>query len=228
MRLSTLTAAAALAAFAASPAAAAVFTDLGTPNTDLSNLPTPDVASGTVEFRTGTVTNDYKSPYRDSDGNPLTGLDDAEYTSVQADSSATYNMRGSFLEILWGSPDDLGGGGLSPDASRNFISFFSSSGGAGMPFETVTAADLKSAPGSSLFDEAAFASDTSNKAEGFAWVRIALDESFESFTLVNDGSNAFEVDGVVTPLPAAAWLMIGGLGAVGAYARRARKAAPTA
>ncbi|NBB83185.1 MAG: VPLPA-CTERM sorting domain-containing protein [Alphaproteobacteria bacterium] len=30
------------------------------------------------------------------------------------------------------------------------------------------------------------------------------------------------------PLPAAAWLMIGGLGAIGAYARRARKAAPTA
>ena len=30
------------------------------------------------------------------------------------------------------------------------------------------------------------------------------------------------------PLPAAAWLMIGGLGAVGAYARRSRKTAPTA
>ena len=30
------------------------------------------------------------------------------------------------------------------------------------------------------------------------------------------------------PLPAAAWLMIGGLGIIGAYARRSRKAAPTA
>ena len=30
------------------------------------------------------------------------------------------------------------------------------------------------------------------------------------------------------PLPAAAWLMIGGLGAVGAYARRSRKIVPTA
>ena len=30
------------------------------------------------------------------------------------------------------------------------------------------------------------------------------------------------------PLPAAAWLMIGGLGVIGAYARRSRKAAPTA
>ena len=39
----------------------------------------------------------------------------------------------------------------------------------------------------------------------------------------------FALAGVqVVPLPAAAWLMIGGLGAVGAYARRSRKAAPTA
>jgi len=47
----------------------------------------------------------------------------------------------------------------------------------------------------------------------------------------NDGASDpnFALAGVqVVPLPAAAWLMIGGLGAVGAYARRARKAAPTA
>ena len=41
-----------------------------------------------------------------------------------------------------------------------------------------------------------------------------------------DGVEFF--DAATVPLPAAAWLMIGGLGAVGAYARRARKAAPTA
>ncbi|MFP4269677.1 MAG: VPLPA-CTERM sorting domain-containing protein [Alphaproteobacteria bacterium] len=35
-------------------------------------------------------------------------------------------------------------------------------------------------------------------------------------------------DAATVPLPAAAWLMIGGLGAIGAFARKARKAAPTA
>ena len=45
----------------------------------------------------------------------------------------------------------------------------------------------------------------------------------------NGSNNDFSVMGVSqVPLPAAAWLMIGGLGAVGAYARRTRKVAPTA
>ncbi|MFP4361129.1 MAG: PEP-CTERM sorting domain-containing protein [Alphaproteobacteria bacterium] len=56
------------------------------------------------------------------------------------------------------------------------------------------------------------------------------DELDITLTAGPEGSgNEFSVMGVSqVPLPGAAWLMIAGLGAVGAYARRARKAAPTA
>ena len=67
-----------------------------------------------------------------------------------------------------------------------------------------------------------------------AFAKVSLDSIDEEFTI----GDVIDIDGLpdgvgmydfaTVPLPAAAWLMIGGLGAVGAYARRARKAAPTA
>ena len=226
-------AAVALAGMSGTAHAAFTFEDLGRPGSDLVDFPAPDAVSNTVNTGVFGTSGTRKSPYQDALGAPLGTPptpfgDTATYTAVQEDSSATYNLTGSFLEILWGSPDDLG---LNSDPlqSRNFIQFFNS----GSPLGTVTAADLKAARddtnNSVAFDDASFSSDGPGGADGFAWVKISLDNGqFDSFTLFNDGPNAFEVDGVVTPLPAAAWLMIGGLGAVGAYARRARKAAPTA
>ena len=159
----------------------------------------------------------------------------AEYSAVQVDSYASFNQSGSFLQILWGSPDDEGNnnvfsnqGDVGP--SRNYIQFYDAPGGVeggGAVVDTVTAADLKS---EGIFGTATFTSDASSGALGYAWVKIAQTDgdTFESYTVFNEGGNAFEIDGAVVPLPAAAWLMIGGLGAIGAYARRARKAAPTA
>jgi hypothetical protein len=51
----------------------------------------------------------------------------------------------------------------------------------------------------------------------------------DEITFTSDALSSYTVAGISeVPLPAAAWLMIGGLGAIGVYARRARKAAPTA
>ena len=56
---------------------------------------------------------------------------------------------------------------------------------------------------------------------------VALAGGFNTFTLnfdVPEGSFAFISGELATvPLPAGAWLMIGGLGALGAYGRRARR-----
>lgn len=241
MRFSTLTAAAALAALASSPAYA-VFSgdigDLGTPATDLIDLPSADEQSGDVRQETSSNLTPppselFRSPYED-----LSGLESSSYTALGADAGnafAVYNLGGSFLNILWGSPDDTGGSTSigdpfnSPDGdSRQWIEFYSDPDAGGTLLDTVTAADLKT---SALFDDTA-TFGTDGTADGFAWASFTniggSGETFQSIRLVHTSPQAFEVDGVVTPLPAAAWLMIGGLGAVGAYARRARKAAPTA
>ena len=76
------------------------------------------------------------------------------------------------------------------------------------------------------------ADPSSNNGEWtLALAGFSVDDNLEiTLTAGPKGSNNdFSVMGVSqVPLPAAAWLMIGGLGAVGAYARRSRKAAPTA
>ena len=241
----TYLAAAIVAAVGVSGTAHAAFTITevgdGTPDTDLVDLPgTFTTDAGSASFQTNSVNNQYKSPYQNQGpgdtNNPNVDPNGASYFSVQKDSAATFNLSGSFLQLLWGSPDDRGGGSLtiddktvsSPDASRNFIRFFSDADGGGAIVGTVTAAELTT---EGIFDEAEFASDQPDNG-GWAWVRMTLDSDkyteFKSVQFVNAGSNAMEIDGAVVPLPAAAWLMIGGLGAVGAYAWRSRKAVPTA
>lgn len=224
MRLSTFTAAAALAAAAAVPASAAVtITQLANPTGDLPDPVSPSATVGTVfenEVGTpGTPSSGAKSPYRNADTSSFLGLEDsASYLSVQANSSATFDISGPILRILWGSPDATGDEGTppgSPDTSRNFIQFLDG----GTVFETVSAKDLDD---ENVFSTAKFAP----AADGFAYADIDPGQVFDQIRLVNSGPLAFEVDGLAAvPLPAAAWLMIGGLGAIGAYARRARKAA---
>jgi len=145
---------------------------------------------------------------------------------VQENGSATFNLTGSFLQILWGSPDPAGAGSVPEpnptDASRNFIQFFSEEDGGGDLIDTITAKEI--------LDSTSPDFTAASAGSGYAWVKIALEDNevFKSITAFNSGNNALELDGAVVPLPAAAWLMIGGLGAVGAYARRSRKAASTA
>jgi len=141
------------------------------------------------------------------------------------EATGRHNISGSFLQILWGSPDTTGGsgGGKAGDESRNFIRFFS-----GGQETVVTALDLQNASiKASIFDEANF-NPPASTATGWAWAKITIDGGFDSFQLVHENKAAFEYDGFAVPLPAAAWLMIGGLSAVGAYARRSRKTVPTA
>ena len=232
MRLSTLTAAAALAAFAASPAAAAVQINnlnLADVNGDVGLLPTS--VSGSENF--DTVTNEGKGytgsnglspqstlpgrrdPYDDPDDGIFdkTGLGgEGKYIVLGSThgsndtTTAFFDISGGFLDILWGSPDD---GTL--DAGENQVIFNTTSG-----TETVDGSDI-------------IGRGTSALGEGEAYVRLTPEESFNSFELVQfKGGPAMEASLKAVPLPAAAWLMIGGLGAVGAYARRSRKAAPTA
>jgi hypothetical protein len=64
---------------------------------------------------------------------------------------------------------------------------------------------------------------------GFAYVGLNPDGLFDRVVLTDFQNEAFEYSSLeaAVPLPAAAWLMIGGLGAVGALGRygRRRKAA---
>jgi len=61
--------------------------------------------------------------------------------------------------------------------------------------------------------------------KGFAYVALTpAGGKFDKVKLTANGSKAFKFSSAAAvPLPAAAWPMIGGLGALGAYGRRARK-----
>jgi hypothetical protein len=77
-------------------------------------------ALGTVM---GSISNTYRSPYENasSAGTGVAGWDKLAYTSVQANSSATYNLKATnIVSFLWGSPD-----------AYNTITFYSGLNGTG-------------------------------------------------------------------------------------------------
>ena len=221
MRLSTLTAAAALAALAAAPASAATVTDLGlaaVPDGNVGFL--PDSSTGEA---LSTITNSTAGYFDEASGraDPYDGTsfdDTGRYivlgsTKSSGTTKAVFETAGTVLRILWGTPDT---GALS--SGENIINFYTSTDGTGTSFDGVTGQEIVTA-----------ASSAPSSGAGSAYVSIDPGQAWGSFEMEHfEGSPAFEASIKAVPLPAAAWLMIGGLGAVGAYARRARKAAPTA
>ncbi|NBB83184.1 MAG: hypothetical protein GVY28_07230, partial [Alphaproteobacteria bacterium] len=185
----TYLAAALAAAVSLSGTAQAAFTGtitkLADPTTDLPDPVSPSDTAGIVlDPAQGTDLNDgansRKSPYRTSSGGPFAGLQaDSSFLSVQENSSATFDISGPVLRILWGSPDTTGDDGNppgSPDSSRNFIQFLSG----GSVFATVTAKDLEDSGefgGTAKFDPA---------ADGFAYADIDPDGGkFDRIKVVN-------------------------------------------
>jgi hypothetical protein len=203
---------------------------------DFVRLPTPShgafsshtagtvQTTGTVYFNeVGSVANVYRSPFENAaSGNgavydasnggwQLPGFDKLSYTSIEANSSATYTFTASAaLSLLWGSPD-----------SYNSIKFFSGPNGTGSLEGTIHGSDL------------------ATQTYGHDLVKLTLGGSiFQSIVLYSSGP-AFEFANLhttplagptpsPTPLPAALPLFAGGLGVIGLLSRfRKRKSTAT-
>ena len=200
-------------------------------DSDFKTLPGSSVSpltsqkTGTVYFNEyGSVPNDYRSPFENANagyggvynsgngGYQQPNFDLLPYTSVQADSTATYTFTSleTSLSLLWGSPD-----------SYNYIAFFSGPNGTGSPEGVIGGGALLL------------------QTYGHDQVTLNLGGlTFDSVVFSSIGSNAFEfanlqatggsLDQPVnplqpTPLPAALPLFAGGLGIIGFIARSRKR-----
>jgi hypothetical protein len=200
---------------------------------DFASLPSSSVSpftpqtTGTVLFNEhGSDPNIYRSPFENAvagdgvldplnGGYQLSGFDALPYTSVQANSTATYTFATAVtsLSLLWGSPD-----------SYNYIEFF----GAGGTPEGIISGD-----------------PLAIHTYGHDLVTLTLGgESFDSVVLSSVGSNAFEFANLqgmgqtpngqlfdvplATPIPAALPLFAGGLGIIGFLARNRKRRSASA
>jgi hypothetical protein len=190
---------------------------------DFTTLPgssfNPTWVSGSdVAIQNGEVPNVYRSPFENVNGGNggallsdggygLPGYQNLAFTSVQANGSAVYNVAGgktaSGISLLWGSPD-----------SYNVIDFYSGLNGKGTLVDSITGSSLEL------------------QTYGHDQVSIAT-AAFESFVILSPGQNAFEYADLLlagggnlqpTPLPAALPLFAGGLGFLGYFARKRRRA----
>jgi hypothetical protein len=197
-------------------------------DSDFVTLPASSVSpytpqtTGTVYFNElGSLPNIYRSPFENANagnggvynsnngGYQQPGFDLLPYTSIEANSTATYTFSAAAtsLSLLWGSPD-----------SYNYIAFYSGPNGTGLE-------DIIS--GSALLLQ----------TYGHDQVTLTLGgEAFDSVVLSSSGSNAFEFANLLattqvgqldhlqsTPLPAALPLFVGGLGIMGFLARSRKR-----
>jgi hypothetical protein len=194
----------ALAAAAADAATVTAVTTLTPAQTAAATLDVAAPTSITGGFflnATGSVGGVRRSPYDMVPGLEQTG----KYHSVQGGGSMTYafsELQTGF-SLLWGSPD-----------TYNTLTFFNGA----------DAVDLGALGFSITGNEVAALAPVSPLGTRFAVLTVA-DIAFDRVTL-SSGSNAFEFGLVEStpapvPLPAAAWMLLAGLGALVAVRRRA-------
>jgi hypothetical protein len=157
--------------------------------------PLATAMTGTVNQNvTGSITNQRLDPFA---GTALAG---SAYTSVQRNSSATYDFGGiqNAMSLLWGSPDEDVEG-------RNKIEFYLG----GALVDTVTAKLIE---------------DTiTNPAEFNTSFVTVFHLKFDTAVFSNNSANAFEYGNLSVepiPLPAAGWMLLAGVGGMAAMRRR--------
>jgi hypothetical protein len=163
----------------------------------------------------GSVQNQYRSPFENAatPGSGVAGWNDSQhqFTSIQAGGSATFDFSNpvTALQFLWGSPDAF-----------NTITFYSGLDGTGTVEGTFTGSDMA--------------------IQGIGHDLVTFDGSSTPFLsiVLTTTNNAFEfadlqIPGggnarIVTPLPATLPLFAGGLGLMGWFGGRKRRAQPSA
>ena len=191
---------------------------LKTPSASAS--PFTSQTAGTVYFNEfGSVPNLYRSPFENAgSGNggvynagnggwQQPGFDKLPYTSIEANSSATYTFAApeTALSLLWGSPD-----------SYNNIAFYSGKSGTG------------------ALEGVIYGNDLAIQTYGHDLVDMTLGGSTFRSVVLYSGSPAFEFADLKawhltaglplsTPLPAALPLFASGLGVMGWISRRRRQ-----
>ena len=184
--------------FATSAQAATVTATTDAPLVAIAN-PVAAPVSGTVYNNVTGSQSDRRSPW-----DTVAGLEDSVYSSVSANSSATY-LLGSLMNTLtfmWGSVD-----------TYNEIKFFNG------------ANEVDSVVGQQVLDIPA------PEGVGFAVVTILTDVMFDKIQFFSYNKNAFEYANIevsAVPLPAALPLYGAGMALMGFLGWRKRKAAANA
>lgn len=191
----TIAAVALLSAAPLAEAATLSFSDL--PSTAILN-PTATAISGTVlENTTGSVGSVKRSPWELAGSTVNHNAADAWYTSVGADSSATYSFGlSNAATFVWGSPD-----------TYNTLEFLLG----GSVVDTVILGGSENIDPASFSTNSALVTLTDITGGAFDGLRFS------------SGENAFEfanLEVAPVPLPAAGLLMLAGLGSFAALRRR--------
>ena len=169
---------------------------------EVTSQPNPlfDVVSGAVlENTEDSVTGLKRSPFDTADPDPNNNAEEGLYTSVGGGAYGIFNFDvvQVAMSMIWGSPDTYNTLTLSLG---------------GNPVETIIPGSTAGAPDAPQLG---------------AWWFTVTDIRFDSVKFEST-TNAFEFANFTTtpiPLPAAGWLLLGGLGALGAVARRKRRKA---